>query len=279
MIRIRVPASSANLGPGFDSLAIAWQRYNVYTFEPGPRSNQASLVYKAWDLYEQTTDIRLPSVQISSEGDIPVQRGLGSSATCILAGLLAADSIAGQHLNEQSILDLAMKLEPSPDNLVAALYGGLQGAITENGLIHSIRYPLNPHLRWLAVIPEVNSSTLSARQILPQSVSYADATFNISRVGWLLRGLETADHCLIKLGVKDRLHQPYRLSLWPSHTPIIKELMNRGAMAYFLSGAGSSLIFIFSQAADLEKLPTFNGYELVELRPDDRGAIFLEEES
>lgn len=278
MISIRLPASSANLGPGFDSLAIAWQLYNVFHFEPGKPSNQAGLVYKAWYLYEETTGIRLPSVSIQGEGDIPVTRGLGSSATCILAGLLAADSLAGQHLNEQEILDIAMKLEPSPDNLVAALYGGMQGAIVENGLVHSIRYPLSPRLRWVALIPDISSSTLEARKILPPQLSYDDATYNISRVGWLLRGLETADSCLIKLGVKDKLHQPYRLPLWPGHAPILKELINRGAIAYFLSGAGSSVIAIFLEGADLEHLPEYPGYHLMELRPDDRGAVFLDTE-
>ncbi|HUZ28046.1 MAG TPA: homoserine kinase [Solirubrobacteraceae bacterium] len=237
---VRVPASSANLGPGFDVLAAAIAlhlelevqetgSFAVHTELDVPRDRQ-NLVVRGFEALHPADGFEF---RIAS--DIPLAGGLGSSAAAVVAGLLAAD-----HLFEldADVQGLAAKLEGHPDNVAAALNGGF--VICGGSEIHRFDAPMG--LEALLVVPSEPVSTEEARRALPASVPLADASFNAAHVAMLMLGLAGSDWELIAAGLRDRLHQPYRASLYPRSAQLLERAPALGALGATISGAGPTVL-------------------------------------
>ena len=219
---VRVPASSTNLGPGFDSFGVAWRLYNEIEFvlaDEGlcitgcdPRyAGEDNLAYRAFRRVLAYSGRSLRGLRINFiKSEIPVSRGLGSSAALITAGVVAANKLYGLGLSKGELLDLATAVEGHPDNVAPALYGGLTVSLTEGEHAVTRRFPLSEKLFCTLLIPPFELSTALARGVMPKQVSMKDAVFNLSRAALLPRALADGDTELLRIAVEDRLHQPYR---------------------------------------------------------------------
>ncbi|MDB9312307.1 homoserine kinase [Spirulina sp. CS-785/01] len=262
-----VPATTANLGPGFDCIGAALSIYNQFEFvcseEPIPEGfkihvpgsqgakvskDEDNLVYQSFCyLYEQLEQTP-PSVEIKIQMSIPLERGLGSSATAIIGGLLGANQLAGTPLNTQEILQLAIAIEGHPDNIVPALLGGCRLAVAnpqpqrEEWQICEI--PWHQSLVPIVAVPNFTLSTAQARSVLPPEVSRSDAIFNASRLALLVKALETGDTRQLSLALQDKIHQPYRQLLIPGYQMVRLAALEAGACELVISGAGPTLLAI-----------------------------------
>jgi homoserine kinase len=262
---ISVPATSANLGPGFDCLGIALDLRHRVTFtahnEPGFRitaegedahlipRNEDNLVYLAMRLVFQRVGGEPAGLHIHQANEIPIASGLGSSSTAILAGLNGANELAGSPLTDEEVLQMATDLEGHPDNVAPATYGGLVlGVQTPEGLLVE-QIPVFP-MKAVVVLPDFELFTEVARSVLPTQVSMATAIHNCSRVGLLVRALETADYDLLSIAMQDRLHQPYRIPIIPGMAEAMQAACDAGAAGVALSGAGPSLIAFAADGLD-----------------------------
>ncbi len=255
-LRVTVPATSANLGPGFDSLAVALTLHNTIRFEVREAdisvrsqgegasalpSDEDNLIVRAFQAVFRRLGSQPPGLQIEANNRIPLGSGLGSSAAAVVAGLLAANQLAPSPLTSDELLSLAVQLEGHADNAAAALTGGLcLVRQRETGYqVHPL--PWRP-LRLILVIPALDRPTQEMRRALPAEVPLADAAANAANLGLLLRGLQEADFDLIRTGAVDALHEPYRIPLIPGAAEAIAAGRAAGAAAVVLSGAGPSLL-------------------------------------
>lgn len=244
MIRVRVPATSANLGPGFDVLGLAIDRYNTFTFKKAHDFPDNNLIYQSYrKVFDHLAKDIIP-VDIEVKGDIPRARGLGSSAACIVGGIMGANEILGKPLDKGEILKLASEIEGHPDNVAPAIYGGLVASVMEGENIHTGKIPIKNDLSFIALVPNFELSTSEARGVLPREIPYDHGIYNVARVSMLITALVTGDNSLIKLGLEDKLHQVYRGKLIPGFDEIIEKSYKAGALGCYLSGAGPSLMAI-----------------------------------
>jgi homoserine kinase len=253
-VRARVPASSANLGPGFDVLALALDLYVEVEVEPAPRltvraSGEGSDL--AADATHLAASVAIDvaghdRLSITVRSDIPVARGLGSSAALAVAAAAAAGA--------RDPLAVAARVDGHPENAAASMVGGLVAATSVRGAVRAVRMPLDIGLVFVALVPERSLVTSRARQALPQQVSRTDATFNLGRLSLLLAGL--ADRSLlIREATEDRLHQDYRSPMFPEAPQLLARLVAAGALASCWSGAGPTLLGI-CDGADGESVRT-----------------------
>lgn len=253
MIKIRVPATSANLGPGFDCLGLALDIWKEIIFEPADQityhvegegaeklnKSARNLFTKAFARLHAVCGRKLNGAAIRSKNDIFVSSGLGSSAAAIVGGLFGANEMLGKPLNEDELLALATEMEGHPDNVAPALFGGLVvSAMGRDGII-TRRYDV-PEMTVLIVTPQVEWLTKTARAVLPKSYSRSDAVFNIGRAALVVDALRNGDLDLLQKVVDDRIHQPYRLRHISGGAAAIKIARQFGAAA--LSGSGPSII-------------------------------------
>jgi homoserine kinase len=261
-IHIRVPATSANLGAGFDSLGIALSLYNDVYFaqcdglpamkveiegeglDEIPTVFSENLLCQAMQCVANTVKQNLPCGVIRLVNAIPASRGLGSSAAAIVGGVLLGNELTGRRLSQDSLLKIAADMEGHPDNVAPALLGGLCASVmTENGgIANSLAVP--DELKFVVVIPEYKMSTHAARQVLPKQISHGDAVFNVSRVAFLLTCLATRSFGSIGIGLEDRLHVPYRIDLIPGGRQVLAAACLAGALGATISGSGSTLLAI-----------------------------------
>lgn len=248
-VRIEVPASSANLGPGFDTLAVALDITNVVTAFPAgdgavlegaedPHRNLLCDAYRAWGAARGVT---VPGVTFRMQAAIPPGRGLGSSAACILAGVASAAALAGSW-TVQEVLDVALTLESHPDNLAAAALGGLTVALRDGGRLRALHLAREVPLGVALFVPDSLLPTAEARRCLPGSVALADAVFNVGRVAYLAAAAAAGCWDEMGRGMDDRLHQPYRAALVPGLATVIGAAREAGAYGASLSGAGPAVI-------------------------------------
>lgn len=255
-IRVRVPATSANLGPGFDVLGLALALYNEVTLQPSSdvsvsiegegadhlEKDERNVVVRGVRAVHERLGRPFAGIKIACVNRIPTARGLGSSAAAWLAGIVGANALLGSPLDQDTLLQLAATGEGHPDNVAAALLGGLTVACWSEGRVVTASLPVPSAIRWVVLIPEVQASTAEARAILPQTVSRADAVFNLQRVGLLLAALRGGRADLLAVAMEDRLHQPYRRRLFPWMDRVTAAARSAGAAGCVLSGAGPSLL-------------------------------------
>jgi homoserine kinase len=255
-VTVRVPATTANLGPGFDCLGMALNIWNEVMVEKGPSfgisvsGEGAGAISRGKDnrvyqgtiaLYERTGG-SVPDLFISCKNDIPLARGLGSSAAAAVSGLLAANLLSGEPLPPEELLQLGIQLEGHADNLAAALFGGCQVVTLDNGQAIHAPIPLPPELKAVLFIPDFEMPTQESRNILPPEVSRSDAVHNLGRVSLLVAALVTNQLDHLRLATQDRLHQPARQSLFPAMGSLLEAALEVGALGAFLSGGGSTII-------------------------------------
>lgn len=250
---VRVPASSANLGPGFDALALAVACYLtvdvVSCDEAEPRvvdepdlRGGTNLVLSGMHRAAAAAGRPLPGCRVSVRSDIPVARGLGSSAAALVAGLLAGNRLLGAPLSQTQLLDLACEAEGHGDNVSAALLGGL--TLVAPGAAGPIyrRVPIAHPLRAVVFVPHQTGLTRSAREVVPEAIPRADAVANAARCALLMLALTGDDPTLLGEAMVDRLHQPYRVTLFPYLPELIAAARAHGAYGASLSGAGPSVL-------------------------------------
>ena len=253
MIKIRVPATSANLGPGFDCLGLALDIWNEVRFEEADemtyqvtgegaeRLNRRpkNLLTDSFKRVYEICSKPLRGVNIQAHNNILHSSGLGSSAAAIVAGIYGANEMLDKPLDTKALLKLAAEIEGHPDNVAAALLGGLVVSVTTENEIITRRYEI-PALTIVIVKPDVRWQTHTARSVLPKSVSRADAIFNIGRTALVIEALRNGDLDLLQKVMADRIHQSYRLKHIPAGIAAYKTAKQFGAAA--LSGAGPSII-------------------------------------
>jgi homoserine kinase len=293
-VRVRVPATSANLGPGFDTLGLALARYDDVVVriadeglfvdvagegaEKVPRTSR-HLVVRALRAGFEALGGQPRGLEVVCANRIPHARGLGSSAAAIVAGVMAARALAlggEEMLSDEAVLTLAAEIEGHPDNVAACLLGGLTVAwSTDEEPARAIRLTPSPALRPVLFVPSTSSATSKARKLLPESVAHADAARNAGRVALLVTALTapTTDPALLLAGTEDRLHQPYRASSMPRSAGLVERLRADGVPAV-VSGAGPSVLAFAVGHLDLAQY-TPKGWTVEELPVDTEGATVL----
>jgi homoserine kinase len=264
-VTVLTPATSANLGPGFDSLGLALQLYNRFeVVESGDdplhpsitvkgelgkdlSTGPDNLFFRSFALLFERLEVPLPSVRIHMTINVPPGCGLGSSATAVVGGLVAANDLLRQRrlsVPKEELLGLAVEIEAGnhPDNVAPALLGGLVATTHLDGKIHAIKTPFPDVIKAVVFTPSFPMDTVAGRKLLPASYPKADVTFNTGRVALLLTALQTGRYEVIGEAMQDRLHQPYRQALFPAMPDIIQAAIAAGAYGASLSGGGSSLI-------------------------------------
>ncbi|MEG5063584.1 homoserine kinase [Microcoleus sp. B3-A4] len=273
-VTVTVPATTANLGPGFDCIGAALSLYNRFQFsrlEPSAteklkitvtgkeaakvKTDDSNLAYLAFvKLYDRLNQSP-PPVAIHIDMQVPLARGLGSSATAIVGGLVGANELAGKPLIQVEVMQLAIELEGHPDNVVPALLGGCRLAASnpppqpplskggqEGGAWEICDIPWNPNIVAVVAIPDFELSTAEARKVLPADYSKADAIFNAAHLGLLVRALETGNQNWLRCALQDKIHQPYRQSLIKGYEAVQQAALNAGACGMVISGAGPTLL-------------------------------------
>jgi homoserine kinase len=257
-VHVRVPATSANLGPGFDALGLALALHNEVIAEEGqgvtvriegegaerlPRDAD-NVVARGVRLVYEAAGRPFEGCALECVNRIPAARGLGSSAAAWVGGLVAGNALLGAPLSRDALLGLAARAEGHPDNVAAAIFGGLTVSCATPEDVTAVALPVPDSLAWVVLIPEVTSATAEARALLPRSVPREDAVFNVQRVALLLASLQAARPAALRTALEDRLHQPYRLKLFPWMPEVAAAARAAGALGCVLSGAGPSLLAV-----------------------------------
>ena len=293
-VTIRVPATTANLGPGFDAFGCALSLYTEVTFEETEAGLEITgcdeaycgpdnLAYMAYCAVLSSLNEEINGIKIHIKADIPICRGLGSSAALLVAGAMGANVLRGSKLSTQGLLNITNAMESHPDNLAPAFLGGLTASMVDNGLPITVSFPLHPDWKILALIPDFNLSTTLARSVLPEQVNRQDAIYNIAHGALVLKALELGDEKLLRTAMQDRLHQKYRKHLIPDFEKI-EALARTKGVAFCLSGAGPTLLCITrsrdAEKALKEKIPsiTEKQWQVLPLHVEFQGAQVIASE-
>lgn len=299
MIRIEVPATSANVGPGFDCMGVALDWNNVITVEEtGTKNveivvpdgcevflpnNDKNYVYKAMKKVFDITNKPFSGYKITIDQNVPVTRGLGSSSSAIVGGLAGANYLLGNPLSEDEILNIACNMEGHPDNVAPALLGGFVVSVREGRKVHYIKADVSDEITFAALIPDFHFSTKKSRGLLPRYVSHKNAVYNLSHASFTASAFMTGDFSKLGTGVKDRLHESYRISRIKNGADIINMCRESGAVACYLSGAGPSVMSIvqgdgleFENKVNSELKMHFPDWSLKMLKANNNGVIVKE---
>lgn len=267
-VTVRVPATSANCGPGFDSLGLALTLYNDFTFTisdetlgfslevegEGKDSFHASGRNMAFAsflaVWNKITNHKRIGIDVHMHNQVPKSRGLGSSSTAIVAGVTAASILSGANLTLDEILQEANSMEGHPDNVAPAIYGGFTISFQEDGVAHTLRTIPQMPLQFIAVVPDMQLSTHMAREAIPKEIPHPDAVFNSSRTALLTAALLENRPELLQFALEDKLHQPYRAKLIPGLPEVFAAGEAAGAYKCIISGSGSTLLAYASPDKD-----------------------------
>ena len=255
---LRIPGSTSNLGPGFDTLGLALGIYNRVTViprdDPGVElrvsgegegelpEDESNLFYRAALATADHIGTRLPGLEIEMHNEVPLTRGLGSSAIAVVGGITAANRLAGEPLQSSDVLNLAAEMEGHPDNVSPCLLGGFTVSSLVNGRVKCINTKPPARLKVVLAVPEFEIETKAARALLPDAVPHADAVFNVSHAALVTAALFSGDLQALRGAVEDRLHEPYRLPLVPGFEQVRDAALDAGALGAFLSGAGPTIL-------------------------------------
>ena len=262
-VEVKVPATSANMGAGFDTLGVALNLYNKITVEEIDKGlkiqtlnkgyvprDERNLIYRAIMTLFDYVGYTPKGLKITQNSEIPMTRGLGSSSACIVGGMLCANVISGRKLNYGEIVNLASRMEGHPDNVGPAMYGGFCVSLIEDDktIVKSIK--VNPNIRFALMIPNYFVSTRQSREALPDYVSFNDAVYNISHASILQAAFVSGDTKCLKYGVRDKLHQPYRKGIVEGIDEIFNTSYELGSCATYLSGSGPTISSILDGGYD-----------------------------
>lgn len=256
-LRVRVPATSANLGPGFDSFGLALPLVAEFELRPartwsvtvegasgGIPTGEDNLFIVAARAAAKAIGSGLPAQQVTQRSAIPLGRGLGSSAAAIVGGVVAANALLGELLGRRSLLRVAAEVEGHADNVAAALYGAFTVAVPHRDGPVAVRLAFPAAWRICLLVPAVPLATEKARSVLPAQVSRADAVFNLAHASALVAAVLKADGALLRVAMQDRLHQPARLRLVPTLDDVSRAACDAGAFGAALSGAGPAVLAV-----------------------------------
>ena len=260
-IEVLAPATTANLGPGFDCLGMAldlWNRLEVLPAQPEPdnaplveisgegaeelASDSSNLTFRAMHFLFDEAGLEMPPLRLRCHNAIPLSRGMGSSAAAIAGGLVAANALCGQPYSPAELLEMAATIEGHPDNVAAAVMGGLQLVVSDGPQLYTAPIPVPDDLQAVLFIPDTRIATADARAVLPAQVSVPDAVFNMGRVALLVAGMALDRPEYLDVATQDKLHQPYRQPLFPAIKVIFAAARSAGALGVFLSGSGSTVL-------------------------------------
>lgn len=256
MVLVRVPATAANLGPGFDSLGLALTLYNDFEIELQDSAIDISGCVPEFCTKENLVVISFlhcwrylkqpeTGLKINISSSIPIGSGLGSSSTCVVAGVMAANSLAGNPLSKHDLVRIATEIEGHPDNVAPAIMGKMVIAVQDSEDIFCNVLTVATGLRFIAITPDYSVSTELARKMLPKKIPFADAVFNVGRVGLLISSLVNGNFENLNASFKDRLHQPFRSQLIKEWEELQTFSIEAAADTYFISGSGPTVIFVF----------------------------------
>jgi len=258
-IVVQVPASTSNLGPGFDALGMALQIHSRYEFAPfkgeeafhiqatglnaeSIPADETNLAYRAFcGLFEHVGE-KTPRVAIRITNGIPLERGLGGSGSAILGGLLGANAWLDYPLSNEEILNIAARHDGHADNVAASLLGGLRVACWDGDRVFTLPIQCTDDLQVVLAVPRKRVATQSARTILPEHIPLSDAVFNIGRVALLVAAFASMEYSFLGVGMEDRLHQTYRQALMPEMSEVIAAAKEAGAWGAALSGSGPTIV-------------------------------------
>ncbi len=298
MVTVRVPATSANIGSGFDCAGIALQLYNTISAEEIDSGlcievsggncayiplDEKNLVYRTMMTAFEKIGYSPKGLHIVQTNTVPPTRGLGSSSTCIVGGIMAANEICGRPMGRQDIIDLASEIEGHPDNVTPAVTGGMAVAVKNRGIKYT-SFPIdNKKLSFAVYIPDFSLQTRVSRAILPPRINYRDATYNVGRAALLTAAMLTEDYSLLSTALQDRMHQYYRKRLIGGSSKIFREAQRCGAIGTYISGAGSTMVSIVEKKnesrffTEMNKYITsnFKNWKFMFVPVDNNGAVVL----
>lgn len=279
---IRTFATSANLGPGFDSFGICLNLYNEYTFEVSRKyeicefnerfSNPFNnLIIKSYEeVFKRLNKEIIPIKLKQLVQNIPSSRGLGSSASCIVCGVMIANEVLGNFLSIDEVFQIASLIEGHPDNVAPLIFGGLTCSF-KNELFHTVKFNCCEDFKFTVCIPSFELKTSTARSVLPKCVTMSDAVSNISHSVALIKALETGNMELLKLANVDKLHQDYRFPLINESEYFIEFASNNNCTC-MISGAGPTILLISRESLDI----SLDGWKIVEQSVNNKGAYIYE---
>ena len=257
MVKVRVPATSANIGPGFDSMGLALGLYNYVTAEETDgglvidildetsaflAKDERNLVYRSMKAVFDKVGYQPKGLHLTMENNIMVTRGLGSSSAGIVSGLVAANEICGKPLSTETILYMASEIEGHSDNVTPALLGGFTVNVKNNNKIQYVRSEIGDELKFAAFVPDFYIQTKKARAVLPRSVSMRDAVYNTGHSALLAASIISGKYENIRAAVGDKLHQRYRKGLIPKMDDLFRYCYSNDALGVYLSGAGPTIV-------------------------------------
>ncbi|MFA6809382.1 MAG: homoserine kinase [Eubacteriales bacterium] len=256
MLQVKIPATSANLGPGFDCMGLAVNLYNTITVKKSQKTNlrifgtyingiplnENNLLWKTICHILNKVGKEPQPLEIRCENNVPPARGLGSSSTAIVGGLLIGNQLVGNPFNRLELLQIANELEGHPDNVTPALYGGVTLSVVADNKVIPRVIVKSPDFKIVVIIPDILVKTEKARKIVPSLIPKEDAIFNFSRVGLLVESFIHKDYELLSIATQDRIHQNQRASLIPGMPEALKSAQEAGAYGSALSGSGPTLI-------------------------------------
>ncbi|MXZ92270.1 MAG: homoserine kinase [Chloroflexi bacterium] len=287
-VKVRAPATTANLGPGYDCLGMALDLWNCLTVTTEPAqaitsvqvqgegegelsADTENLTYRAMAFLYGEADQEIPPLAVQCHNVIPLSRGLGSSAAAISSGLVAANALLDNPFTANDLMEMAATIEGHPDNVAAAVYGGLRLVVMDDDQLYTAPIAIPDDLQAVLFIPERRIATVDARRVLPAEISVADAVYNISRAALLVAGMQSNQPEYLSIATQDRLHQPYRQSIFPPMKVILDAARNAGAFGVFLSGSGSTILALARERAMTVAYEMFDAARLAGL--DGRVAI------
>lgn len=267
MIKITVPATSANLGPGFDTMGLALNIFNNFYVEksdsliienvPEEFKNRKNLFVEAYDITLATKN-KKADVYVKFETAIPLSRGLGSSSSLVVAGVLAANHLHNLNLSIQEMLNICNDIEGHPDNVAPCLLGGFVSTVVDKNIPYSKKIEIDKKFFFTAMIPDFEVKTADARAAMPKQIAVKDAVYSLSRAISLCFALKDGDEERVKVSFDDKIHEPYRRPLISDYEELKKEVLNKGALAFLISGSGSTCLAISTDKDFSKKIQTQN---------------------
>lgn len=261
MVQVRVPATSANVGCGFDTLGLALSLYTTFTFEEIDHGliwegcepqfqNEDNLIYKSFQETLHYLNKKVTGVKITIDCNVPVSRGLGSSSTCVIGGIVGAYALSETPIDRNEILKLATAIEGHPDNVAPAIFGGLCVSCIVDEEPITVRYELNERFIFQALIPNFETLTSEARKALPVALPFQDVIYSLSHLPLVIHAFANYDLVMLKKVMGDKIHEPYRKKLIHEYEDVKKICENIDSQAFFISGSGSTLLNVLKDKED-----------------------------